>query len=71
MDEENIILVAGNPDMYPVEYYDTKTETYQGIIPNLLREFFGQSRYSLQYIYESSEDRREELYKHNQIDFIS
>lgn len=71
MDEENIILVAGNPDMYPVEYYDTKTETYQGIIPNLLREFFEQSRYSLQYIYESSEDRREELYKHNQIDFIS
>lgn len=71
MEEEIIILAAGNPDMYPVEYYDTKTETFQGIIPNLMREFFEQSRYSLQYSYEGSQDHREELYRNNQVDFIS
>lgn len=34
----NCVYVAGNPDAYPVEYYDEKTEKYQGIIPDILEK---------------------------------
>ena len=25
-----IIYAAGNPDLYPIEYYDAESQTYQG-----------------------------------------
>ena len=31
-----IIYVAGNPDLYPMEYYDPESGTYQGAIPDFL-----------------------------------
>ena len=31
--EGTIIYVAGNPDLYPAEYYDAQSGTYQGAIP--------------------------------------
>ena len=34
----NCVYVAGNPDFYPVEYYDKKTDNYKGIIPDILAE---------------------------------
>ena len=29
------VYIAGNPDMYPIEYYDEKSETYKGVLPDL------------------------------------
>ena len=37
--EDVVIFVAGNPDLYPLEYYDTGTGTYEGVIPRLLARF--------------------------------
>ena len=34
-----IIYVAGNPDLYPVEYYDPESESFQGAVPAFLTEF--------------------------------
>ncbi len=37
--EEIIIYVAGNPDLYPLEYYDATDREFHGLIPELLKEF--------------------------------
>ena len=36
---KTVIYVAGNPSLYPLEYYDPETETYQGAIPAFLEQF--------------------------------
>ncbi|EJX00657.1 membrane or secreted protein [gut metagenome] len=30
------VYVAGNPNWYPVEYYDKESKSYEGILPELL-----------------------------------
>ena len=59
--EEIIIYTAGNPDLYPIEYYDADTETYQGVIPKLLNQFSEQSNYKIKYYNKNSKDERAHL----------
>ena len=66
-----IIYVAGNPDLYPIEYYDVKSETYQGAIPEFLAAFAQEYGYDLRYFQPGSEDRRAELAANQQVDLIS
>ena len=49
MEEKIVIYAAGNPDAYPLEYYDEVTQSYQGIIPDLFRAFSEQSQYDIVY----------------------
>ena len=30
------VYIAGNPDLYPIEYYDSEQQCYRGILPELL-----------------------------------
>ena len=30
------VYVAGNPDLYPIEYYDAESGSYMGIVPEML-----------------------------------
>ena len=69
--EEIIIYTAGNPDLYPIEYYDEDTETYQGIIPELLKQFSKQSNYKIKYYNKNNKDEREQLAANRQVDIIS
>ncbi len=69
--EEIVIYVAGNPDSYPVEYYDSESGTYQGLIPDLLRAFSQQSSYEIRYYEPGRADRREQMAAHFQVDLIS
>ena len=69
--EEIIIYVAGNPDLYPIEYYDEDTETYQGVIPQLLEQFSKQSNYKIKYYNKVSKDERAQLAANRQVDLIS
>ena len=69
--EGTIIYVAGNPDLYPAEYYDDESGTYQGAIPDFLRAFAGEYGYDLRYLRPGEEDLREELAKNQQVDVIS
>ncbi len=69
--EEIIIYVAGNPDLYPIEYYDADTETYQGLIPELLNQFSKQSKYKIKYYNKNSKDERTQLAANRQVDLIS
>lgn len=71
MEEEILIYVAGNPDAYPVEYYDTGKEEYAGLIPELLEEFSVESAYEIRYYAPGEEDQREDLSRNRQVDLIS
>ena len=39
MEEEALIYVAGNPDLFPLEYYDPQSGEYLGAIPAFLERF--------------------------------
>ena len=69
--EEIIIYVAGNPDAYPVEFYDSDTGTYQGMIPGLLEAFSEETGYEIRYLEPGERDRREHMAENRQVDIIS
>ena len=71
MNSQPVIYAAGNPDLYPLEYYDKETEDFQGAIPDLLRQFAQDNGYELRYYQSGMEDRREELAENRQVDLIS
>lgn len=58
MSTAGLIYVAGNPDLYPLEYYDAESGTYQGVIPAFLEQFAQEAGYELQYFQPGEEDRR-------------
>lgn len=66
-----MIYVAGNPDLYPLEYYQPSTESFQGLIPRLLSEFSANSRYQLVYYPSGPADRRDSLAGELQVDLLS
>ena len=56
-----IIYAAGNPDLYPIEYYDSNSGAYEGIIPQMLADFADESGYDFSYYRAEQGDLREEL----------
>ena len=66
-----IIYAAGNPDLYPIEYYDSNSGAYEGIIPQMLADFADESGYELSYYRAGEGDLREELGRNHQVDIIS
>ena len=71
MEEKAVIYVAGNPDAYPVEYYDADSQIYEGVIPHLLQEFSAQSSYELVYYQADGKDHRAQLARNQQVDLVS
>ncbi|MGI5959148.1 MAG: EAL domain-containing protein [Massiliimalia sp.] len=71
MEQKSVVYVAGNPDAYPLEYYNKDTETYEGVIPKLLEEFSNQSPYEVIYYQADGTDHREHLAQNNQVDILS
>lgn len=69
--EKDLIYVAGCPDCYPLEYYDEDTQSYQGVIPDLLGRFAEQSGYELRYYAPGRADRRAELAANQQVDLVA
>lgn len=71
MENSIIIYAAGNPGAYPLEYYNSDTESYCGVIPSLFEEFSAQSPYQISYYRPSSSDSRWELCENLQVDIVS
>lgn len=71
VEEKTLIYVAGNPDAYPLEYFDKDTQTYAGVIPELLAEFSDQSTYEIVYYEADGTGHREELAQQKQVDLFS
>ena len=62
------IVIAGAPDNYPYEYYDRKTDTYRGMIPELLKSLSEKNGVSFTYVFCGDEDRRAELCRDDQVE---
>lgn len=71
MEDKVIVYVAGNPDAYPLEYYDADSQTYEGVIPRLLRQFSAESQYEVTYYQTHGRDKREHLAQNRQVDILS
>ncbi len=69
--EKEIVYVAGNPNFFPLEYYDPETKMFEGSIPDLFREFSRSSNYEIVYVDTKDKDLREEMYRAHQVDIIS
>lgn len=65
------IYVAGNPDLYPVEYYNKDTGAYEGLMPELLRQVSEQTGLSFTYIYAGEEDQQTHLARNRQVDLLT
>ncbi len=68
---ETIIYAAGNPDFYPIEYYDETTETYEGLMPSIFSAFSERSDWQIRYYRPEEGDQRKELGKNLQVDLLS
>lgn len=65
------VCVAGNPDWYPVEYYDPDTKCYEGILPEILERVGEQTGLNFTYILAGKEDQRLRLAQNGQVEMVS
>ncbi len=65
------LYVAGNPDLYPIEYYDSESGTYKGLIPDMLSEVSKKTGISFTYILSGNTDERKSLYENNQVELVT
>lgn len=65
------LYIAGNPDLYPLEYYNENTKCYEGILPNLYKEISEQSGIPFAYICADDENRQKELAENFQVEVVS
>lgn len=64
------IYVAGNPDFYPIEYYDSKTGQFAGVMPKILETISGRTGLDFTYI-QSGEFSQTELANNRQVELVS
>lgn len=64
------IYVAGNPDNYPIEYYNNDSKAYCGVIPDLLGEISKRSGINFVYINGDKKDKTV-LGENLQVDIVS
>ncbi len=65
------VYIAGNPDLYPVEYYDSESKTYKGILPDVYAEISKSTGLNFTYIRTGSENEQNRIAVNNQADIIS
>ena len=65
------MFVAGNPDLYPIEYYNERTKCYDGVLPRLYERISRETGIDFTYIYSSAENRQAYLAKNLQVDMVS
>ena len=65
------VYVAGNPDCYPIEYYDEKEECYRGVLPELLADISEESGVDFVYVGGGGKDRRASMAQNRQVELVS
>ncbi len=66
----NYVYVAGNPDNFPIEYYDDELKEYCGIIPDMLKKISKLSGINFVYINGNKNDKNV-LGENLQVDIVS
>ena len=69
--ESQSVFIAGNPDLYPIEYYNPTTKRYEGVMPILFERISEASGIDFTYIYTSTENKQQYLAENGQVDIVS
>lgn len=69
--ENDTVYVAGNPDLFPFEYYDTRSESYQGILPELYKQISKTYGLEFVYIHPGMMNQQSRLAKNSQVELVS
>lgn len=70
-DAGSTIYVAGNPDLYPIEYYDESSKQYLGLMPDLYQLLSQKTGYAFAYINTGKTGGQERMAKNGQAEIIS
>ena len=65
------VYIAGNPDMFPIEYYDDKTDEYRGILPEMYRSISEKSGYDFSYVSAGEKNEQSRLAVNEQVEIVS
>ena len=68
---KQMVYVAGNPDMYPIEYYDIEEEKYKGVLPEIYEKISKENGISFSYVSASKDNNQESLAKNEQVEVVS
>lgn len=68
---DNTVYVAGNPDLYPIEYYDNDSKTFKGLIPDILEGFSRNGVCKIEYLDTRNSDLRRQKAENLQSELIS
>ena len=69
--DNSTVYVAGNPDLFPFEYYDTKMDSYQGILPELYKQISQTTGLEFVYIHPGIINQQNRLAKNCQVELVS
>ena len=66
-----MVYVAGNPDMYPIEYYDEKDNKYKGLAPEMYEKISKDSGVDFAYVSAGNKNKQSSLAENDQVEMIS
>lgn len=69
--DKESLFVAGNPDLYPIEYYNRMTGKYEGLLPRLYEKISRETGLDFTYIYASPKNQQAYLAENKQVDLVS
>lgn len=69
--DADCVYVAGDPDGFPMEYYNDVTGKYEGIMPDALEIVSEKTGLDFVYISGGAEDQRRRLLKNNQVQMVT
>lgn len=65
------VYIAGNPDLYPIEYYDKDTKSYRGVLPDMYDKISERTGIDFAYIDAGVRNNQQRLAKNNQVEIVS
>lgn len=65
------VFVAGNPDLYPIEFYDPSAKEYRGLMPKLYKLLAQRTGYTFVYINGGSRNAQTRMAKNGQAEVVS
>lgn len=63
--------IAGNPNLYPVEYYDKSAEEYKGLLPEIYKRLSSETGMNFTYIRSGEADEQDALARNRQVEIVS
>ena len=65
------VYIAGNPDLYPIEYYDSEMKSYQGMLPELYAALSEETGIEFTYIRAGKKNQQSRMAKNKQVEIVS